>query len=340
MEPNEIQEYLKKMTFVVYSKALEAEKTWVPVTDIFQKTDAEILRPLNINSDHDDWDRYSQRLKRVRDIKNYMYVMQILGKEYDYNEVTEIFVRVNSSGVKLRSSDLALAQITAKWHGSLNILEEYTKEVKEFGYELDVSHLVRSLVVFATGQSRFKTVNSIPLEKLQSSWETSKKGLNFALNFLSQNTRIESIDMLSSSFILHPIAALAVERDEKLSKDEEEALIRWTYLAHAFGHFSRGSSESILDADINTVIKKGGSVPDLIEILERQFGRLSFNAGDLKGRGRRSPLFSMAYLAALKNDAKDWFSGLGISKRTKGKNHKIEFHHIFPKKATSTRRLR
>jgi hypothetical protein len=109
---------------------------------------------------------------------------------------------------------------------------------------------------FATGQSRFKTVNSIPLEKLQSSWETSKKGLNFALNFLSQNTRIESIDMLSSSFILHPIAALAVERDEKLSKDEEEALIRWTYLAHAFGHFSRGSSESILDADINTVIKK------------------------------------------------------------------------------------
>ncbi len=40
----------------------------------------------------------------------------------------------------------------------------------------------------------------------------------------------------------------------------------------------------------------------------------------------------MIYMASKKNNAKDWASGIGISKGTKGKFHKIQVHHIFPKK--------
>ena len=40
----------------------------------------------------------------------------------------------------------------------------------------------------------------------------------------------------------------------------------------------------------------------------------------------------MIYMASRKNNAKDWVSGMGISKGTKGKSHKIQHHHIFPKK--------
>ncbi len=331
-EASEIQDYLKQMTFVVHSRALEGNKNWVRVSEIFEKSDAQILKLIGLNSDHELWEKYQQRLTRVRDIKKYSYVMHILGKEYDYNEVTEIFVRVNSAGVKLRSSDLALAQITAKWHGSLKIFEDFTREAKEFGYDLDVGHLVRTLVVYATNQARFKTVNSLSLNQIKEAWEHTKQGINFSLNFLKNNTHVESLGLLSSPFIVIPIALLATERNEKIKNDEESDLTRWVYLAHAFGHYSRGSSESILEADINTIRKKGGSVADLHEILVRQVGRTSFNTGDLKGKGRRSPLFSMAYIAAKKNNAKDWFTGLGLSKFSKGKFHKIEFHHIFPKK--------
>ena len=328
----EIQDYLKKMTFVVYSKALEGQQSWVRVTDISQKSDAQILKAIGLNSDHEMWDKYQKRIQSVREIKNYTYVMHILGKEYDYNEVTEIFVRVNSAGVKLRSSDLALAQITAKWHGSLKIFEEYIKEAKDFGYDLDVGHIVRGLVVYATEQSRFKTVNSLSLEKIQTSWEKTKLGVNFALNFLKNNTQIESIGLLSSPFVIFPMAVLSTKRDERLSSTEEKLLTKWIYLAHAFGHYSRGSSESILDADIGTILKKSGDVNNLLEILERQFGRLKFDQGDMKSKGIRSPLFSMSYLAVRKSGGKDWFTGLGISKHVKGKFHKIEFHHIFPRK--------
>lgn len=40
---DEVQDYLKKMTFVVLSRALENNKSWVRVTDIFQKTDNQII---------------------------------------------------------------------------------------------------------------------------------------------------------------------------------------------------------------------------------------------------------------------------------------------------------
>jgi hypothetical protein len=331
-EVMEIQEYLKKMTFVVSSRALEGNKSWIRVTDIFQKSDTQILKTLGMNSDHPDWEKYSSRLQSVRDIKKYPYVMHILDKQYDYNEVTEIFVRVNSSGVKLRSSDLALAQITAKWPGSLEIFESFAAEAKNYGFDLDVGHVVRGLVINATGQSRFKTVSNLSVDKLKNAWEITKPGINYALSFLKNNTLIEDISQLSSPFIALPIAILSIVRDEKISRDEEKALVKWIYTAHAFGHYSRGSSESLLDADLNVLMKKNGTANDLLEVLERQFGRLSFNVGDLKGKGKRSPLFSMAYLAVKKNDGKDWINGLSLSKSAKGKSNRIEFHHIIPRK--------
>lgn len=328
----DVQEYLKKLTFVVYSKALEGNKNWVRVTDIFQKSEVAILKQLGINSDDENWERYSERLQRVKAIRNYPYVMHILGHEYEYDEVTEIFVRVNSAGVKLRGSDLALAQITAKWNNSLKIFEQYARESKEYGYDIDIGLLVRTIVAFATEQSRFKTVGDLGLKRLQESWEKTKKGLDYAINFLRNNTQIESLSFLSSPFVLIPIAALAVARDEKLSKDDVSNLRRWLYLSHSFGHYSRGSSETILDADLNVLMKKGGSVSDLIELVERQFGRLQFLDTDLRSKGKRSPLFSMSYLAIKQAGGKDWISGLALSNNNRGKNHKIEFHHVFPQK--------
>ena len=51
--------------------------------------------------------------------------MDVLEWALSYDEVTEIFVRLNSLGAKLRSSDLALAQITAKWRGALKTFQAF-----------------------------------------------------------------------------------------------------------------------------------------------------------------------------------------------------------------------
>jgi hypothetical protein len=108
-----LQERLNQRTFVVSSSALLADRRWVKVSDVFDpaNSDAQFLKPLVSSLDDPAFDRYSKRLQALRKIREYPYVMHVLDKSLSYEEVAEIFVRVNSLGMKLRGSDLALAQI-------------------------------------------------------------------------------------------------------------------------------------------------------------------------------------------------------------------------------------
>ena len=105
-----LPERLKRMTFVVASKALAQQPNWVSVTKVFKtENDAEILKAAGVKSfDDPRYEKYSARLKKLRSIRDYPYVMHVLQRDLSYEEVAEIFVRVNSLGAKLRGSDLAL----------------------------------------------------------------------------------------------------------------------------------------------------------------------------------------------------------------------------------------
>lgn len=102
-------ERFKKMTFVVSTKKLENMPQWAKVSEVFKTDeDAPFLERAGIEKVSDPRYRmYSQRLARLRGIRKYIYRMDVLERRLSYDEVTEIFVRVNSLGAKLRSSDLA-----------------------------------------------------------------------------------------------------------------------------------------------------------------------------------------------------------------------------------------
>jgi hypothetical protein len=93
--------------------------------------------------------------------------MDVLERRLSYNEVTEIFVRVNSLGAKLRGSDLALAQITARWRNSLKTFQGFQEKCEKLGFELDLGLFLKNLVAFATGQSRFLTVGNLAQKQLK-----------------------------------------------------------------------------------------------------------------------------------------------------------------------------
>ena len=327
----DIQEEMKKRTFVVASRALKNNPLWVPVSDIFKKSDKEILKPIGITSDDERWDKYSGRLHKIRKISDYPYVMHVLEKNMSYEEVTEIFVRVNSLGIKLRGSDLALAQITSRWKGFMNQVEDFATEFKDDkDYILESGLPVRTLVVFATHQSRFKTVGKISKEKLEESWKMAQNGLRFAINFVRQNAGVDSLIFLSSPFLLIPIAVYAMLNDGELDDKEDKVLLKWLYLAHMRGHYSLGSSESILEADLS-VLFKNKSLDELLTQLHLHVKKSVVDVDDLVNRGIRSPLFSMLYFVLKHNGAKDWLSGLQLSDKHTGNAHTIQYHHIFPK---------
>jgi hypothetical protein len=322
-----VQERLKQRTFVVSSKALQADPHWVKATDIFTKSDAQILKPLVNSFDDPNFEKYSNRLQKVRKIKDYQYVVQVLDKSLTYQEVTEIFVRVNSLGMKLRGSDLALAQITSRWQDSLKLFEYFQEECEDRGLAFDLGVLVRTMIVFATNHSRFLTVRTIPVDDLKSAWETTKDGVQFAANYLLSNARIEDLSLLSSPVFIITLAYYFNKRGKQLTTEEEHDLKRWLYVASAHGHYS-GSSESTLDSDLAAIVRGGAS--ELLAI-RNQLGRLEISPDELAGRGQNSPLFPMVYLALKERGAKDWRTQLGLSLGHHGRRHAIQHHHIFPK---------
>ncbi|MGC1679388.1 MAG: DUF262 domain-containing protein [Candidatus Binataceae bacterium] len=331
-EGSNIQKVIRRQTFVVATKALSNDPRWVNVTDVLanHKTDVQILKPLVQSLDDPNFARYANRLQQLRKIRDYQYVMIVLERELSYEEVAVIFVRVNSLGTRLRGSDLALALITSRWEGSLRELEEFRQHCEDKGhFSFELGLLVRALVVFATGQSRFKSVSTISIERLKSAWAETKRAMEFSFDFLKANAGIDSEALLSSPLFVITIAFWVSFKKYKLTSHDERTLLHWLYVANAHGHYS-GSTETVLDADL-TRIKNGEDVEGLLQALKRDYGRLEFTAADLAGRNQRSPLFPMAFLALRARGAKDWRTKLAPSLTTIGSRNSIEFHHIFPK---------
>lgn len=331
---DELQRRFDRMTFVVGTRKLEQMPHWVKVTDVFKSdSDRPFLKRAGV-TDLDDprSEKYSQRLARLRGIRKYVYRMDILERNLSYDEVTEIFVRVNSLGAKLRSSDLALAQITAKWRGALKTFQAFQEQCTKTGFDLDLGIHLKNLVAFATDQSRFLTVGSLPVETLQQAWKRCVPGLEFAINFIRSNAGIDSPALLSSPFLLVALGYYGHKRNFQVESTEAQRLRQWALIANAKGRYSRGSSETLLDQDLAT-LRQGGGAEGLIDRLRLQVGRLDIAPEELEGRNQRSALFKTMFLAFREAGARDWHSNLAIALGHGGVQHRLQFHHIFPKAA-------
>jgi hypothetical protein len=311
---DELQKRFDRMTFVVATRKLAQLPHWVKVSDVFKTDeDAPFLERAGVERVSDPkYRKYSQRLAQLRSIRKYSYRMDVLERHLSYDEVTEIFVRVNSLGAKLRSSDLALAQITAKWRGSLAVFQGFQDRCARKGFDIDLGLHLKNLVAFATNQSRFLTVNAIPVERLQGAWEAGCGGMEYALNFFKSNVGIDSPALLSSPFMLITVAYYGHKRDYALEPAENALLRQWALIANAKGRYSRGSSETILDQDL-AMLRDGGSAQDLLDRLRQQVGRLDITPEELEGRNQRSALFKTMFLAFKDGGATDWRSQVAIS---------------------------
>jgi len=164
--------------------------------------------------------------------------------------------------------------------------------------------------------------------------------MEFALNFLRSNVGIESPVLLSSPFIVVTLGYYGHKREYQPTPDEAKSLRYWVLVANAKGRYSRGSSETLLDQDLAT-IRQGGGADALLDRLRLQVGRLDIAPEELEGRNQRSALFKTMFLAFRAAGSKDWQSNLAIALGHRGAQHRLQFHHIFPKavlKGSSTAR--
>ena len=153
---------------------------------------------------------------------------------------------------------------------------------------------------------------------------------------LGGNVKIPGSEFLNSVYTLFPLAAVFSKRDS-LSGTEEAALKRWFVVANAFSWYS-GSPETILDQDLKALGPECSNADILLQRLLRGLRtEPKVSPQDLERAGTASPFFPLSYLAAVRHDATDWFKGVKLRRREFSEDHKIEYHHIFPKKLLNAR---
>ena len=114
--------------FAVKDNAIAKDKRWIPdISEIF-KPDFRLHRFLKAfceaNPEMDE-DEFDGKLTKLIDIKNRkLGVIELFDKELSIDEVTEIFIRINSQGTKLNQADFAMSRIAANESYGGNMLRK------------------------------------------------------------------------------------------------------------------------------------------------------------------------------------------------------------------------
>ncbi len=339
---NKLDEFNER-TFIVSNPLVRNQPNWVSVTEafrrqyeLFEEVRERIDSMSNLSEEEKKQKRqkWSKRYQDLLKIEEYDFQVCELPSSLSYEEVTEIFVRVNSSGTKLKGSDLALAQITAKWRsteeekGALKEFEALATECQKFGWEVSVGILVRTLVSILTGQSKFKVVGEMTKEELQGGWKQTKKAFEHTIDYMKNALGLENEEMLSSPYFMVLLTFLNHKKNNILTSEENSLIKKWFLIANAKGRYSRGSSESMLDQDLYAV--KTDNLNGLLDNLQAQFGRLDFTPSDFENKTTNSGIFKTMFTLMRHNGALDWNTAQQLSMNNLANRNQIEYHHIFP----------
>jgi hypothetical protein len=328
---------LETEAFQLYLRRLDADPRWISVRAVLdnERHDLDILEDIENRTGLDRKDArvrlYLDRLQRLRKIADFKFPIEIF-KSDDYEQVTELFVRINSAGTRLRAAELVLAQLALRLPGAIvKLIDAALDDYAEVGYELEPRFLIRALIAIGTGQSRYRYLTEFwrkPAGEIEEIWRRTRKAVDSAVNFVRHNARFESSDWLPSLNALIPLAAYFA-RHTAIAPNVEEGLLRWFYLASLRGRYS-GSGETALDEDL----KAAAGTEPVAALMKNALpvaGGEKVSADEFDDAGWRNPLFPMTYAVARKGGAKDWFTGVGLAKDVVGAEHDIEVHHIFPK---------
>ena len=317
--------------FQIESAATRKDKRWVVVHELLNDAldtfelatviaaDSSVLTPADAH----------KRLERVKKILDYPYHVEIVDN-LAYEEVTEIFVRVNSQGRALRKVDLALATLSARWPGVIGKLEERVAQNAALGYRhLDVSFCTRCLAALATETARFDGFAASSTDELARGWEKTNKGLDHLLPILRNNASIVTSELIPSVNALVPLVAYLGSRPETpMEAEESKAILYWMFGAFLLGRYNQ-SADTVIAQDV-AAVRADDPLRKLFANLGLLGHRLAVTEEALAGRGAGSPYFLLSYLAARQEGARDWFFGVEIATELEG-SLKLEYHHIHPR---------
>ena len=224
------------------------------------------------------------RLSRLDAVRNYTYTVdQVSGDEFSVDQVVGIFNRVNSQGTPLTKADLALAHICSIWPEARAELRAFSLKMKEFGFGVQLSFLVRCMAGVATGSIVLEgTFMRTPAAELKSAWQEMQPAFEHLVGVLRHEAFIGNLSDLPTDNVLVPVTLFLARHGGTFpSETIKRRFIRWLYLAGLWARYS-GATETKLQQDVALVADSDlDPTHELEAALLRERGRVSLEEGDL-----------------------------------------------------------
>ncbi len=328
--------HLEDETFEFWQPVkMRADPLWLDVTEFFQMgAGVAIARLTEEYKDHPQFATWINRLNRLDSIKTReFHVEQIAGDDKTIDVVVDIFNRVNTGGTKLSKGDLALAKICAEWPEARTEMRRLLDEWAQNGFDdFSLDWLLRVVTGLLTGQARFVSLAGVTPSEFAAALKRAKKAIDTVLNEIGARLGVNDASVLPNAFALLPLARFVDLSGGKFSDPaQRDRLLYWYLQASMWGRYA-GNVETALTQDLSAVINDSSDPTDrLLAYLRRQRGDLKVRPGDFWGYGRGSRFYPILYVLTRVTGARDWGTGVPLSKLTLGAQTNLEVHHIFPK---------
>jgi hypothetical protein len=148
---------------------------------------------------------------------------------------------------------------------------------------------------------------------------------------LSSRLGLDHDRVLGSRYSFPLIARYLNERGGRLVDHKERGkLLYWYVHTFLWGRYA-GSTESVLNRDLDAIEESDGALDRLIALLRQNRGDLRVNPSDFLGWSRGARFYPLLYMLTRSFHARDWVGGDELSNHLLGRLSRLEIHHIFPK---------
>ncbi len=234
----------------------------------------------------DEEEEISHSLDRLFDLQKYPFTALEIASTVDEEQVADIFVRINSEGVKLNQADFILTLLSVFWDEGRAQLEQFARDARKppalgappspFNHflEVDPDQLLRVAVALGFNRGRLKSVYQVlrgkdletglfSVEQRDAQFAVLRQAQAKALDLTSWHqywkaligSGFRSREMVSSqTALMYGYAFYLIGRnrfgipEHKLQK----AIGRWFFFTSLTGRYT-SSPETVMDGDLNRV---------------------------------------------------------------------------------------
>ncbi len=166
-------------------------------------------------------------------------------KEKNLNKVLNIFIRVNSGGVKLSYSDLLMSILTASFSSDIREkMNELVDALKDKGFpNVEQDQVLKTCLLLIGKDTIFelKNFNKNNVKEIEENWEKITESIYNAAKLLEN---FGYVKYLGSAYILSSLAYFYFLK-QKMDKNDEEQVLKFVRNAQIMGYFG-GSTDTKL----------------------------------------------------------------------------------------------